>query len=82
MVSTWSSFSLWVVPLHLEHDAFVAYLRTMYEVNKYVKAICAAPMVLGRQVFNGHALLRPGVLNEAEFEGSDISHLVGVDDRL
>jgi len=68
-----------------EHDAFVAYLRTMYEAGKYVGAICAAPMVLGKAgLLNGHAFTAyPGVLNEAEFEGSRyMGTAVEVDDRL
>lgn len=56
----------------LEYDPFLAYLRKMHEEGRYIGAICAAPMILGKagllagRVFTAY----PGVLDEAAFPDS------------
>jgi protein deglycase len=55
-----------------KHAGFVAYVRDMYEAGKYVGAICAAPIILGKAgLLDGHAFTAyPGVLQDTDFPGS------------
>jgi len=56
----------------LECEPFVAYIKKMYDQGRYIGAICAAPMILGKagllagRVFTAY----PGVLDAAAFPGS------------
>lgn len=56
----------------MEHEPFVSYIKKMYEEGRYVGAICAAPMILGKAgLLAGRSFTAyPGVLDAASFPDS------------
>ena len=74
-----TSFDMVVIPggmggstALMEYEPFIAYVRQMYEAGRYVGAICAAPMILGKAgLLSGRTFTAyPGVLDAAAFPES------------
>ncbi len=55
-----------------EHGKFVAYLKEVHDSGRYVAAICAAPMALGRAgLLDGRKFTAyPGLLDASQYPGA------------
>ena len=65
--------------------SFIAYLKHMHETGRFVAAICAAPMVLGRAgLLDGRKFTAyPGVVDPGQFPGSVYTgNAVELDDTI